>query len=125
MFISNRCDEIQALTDTAKSKRDRVKAEAMKTQHLNLVKACRDDYENRKCEARDHPDNVLFVEADSMDQNKTSLPHYARRSADVMDAALVHYHVTCVNVPGHGIWEWVYNDNLLHDSNTTVTVVHR
>lgn len=113
------------MMDNAKSKRDRFNAETLKRQHLGLVKSCRDDYEYRKSEAREFPDNVMFIEADSMDQNKTALPHFARRSADVLEAALVPYHVTCVNIPGLGIWEWVYNDNLFHDANTTVTALHR
>ena len=60
-----------------------------------------------------------------MDQAKCALPHRARPGKDIDESALVKMHVTCVRAPGTGVWEYVYSNNLAHDANTTVTILHK
>ena len=60
-----------------------------------------------------------------MDQSKAALPHRCRPPKDLDESSLVKLHITCVRAPGVGVFEYVYSNNLAHDANTTVTVLHR
>jgi hypothetical protein len=92
---------------------------------LNLVRKCRDDLEANKSKALLAPKRYLYMEVDSMDQQKASLPRFARPSSDVDDAALVQMHVTAARVPTVGVFEYVYTRNFAHDGNCNVTCIHR
>ena len=79
---------------------------------------------DRQVQATLHPDKFLYLEMDSMDQNKTSIPHYRTVSKEFDDKAAVSTVVTNVRVPGLCCLNYVYTNNFPHDSNTTVTVLH-
>lgn len=67
----------------------------------------------------------LYVEMDSMDQMKCSLPHFHQPSKDFDHKHAVPNIVTCVRVPGECCLEFVGTNNFAHDANYTVTVLHR
>jgi len=72
-----------------------------------------------------HSCRYVYVEMDTMDQNKAAIPHHYRPQKDLDESALVHMHVTCVRVPGLGVMEFLYDNTFPHDANTTITVLHR
>ena len=67
----------------------------------------------------------LYMEMDSMDQAKCALPHFQGDTKDLDDKATVATVVTNVRVPGVCMLDYVYNNNLPHDSNTNVTILHK
>lgn len=62
-----------------------------------------------------------------MDQNKSAMPHFSRKPKCVSNAEadLMKMHVTAGRVTGRAVHEYVYTNNLAHDANTTVTIVHK
>ncbi len=120
----DRCAELKAKYKNAQSKKEREKAREDMKRHRSLVDAERQELKNRIFRARNEPDKYLYVEMDSMDQEKTSLPHYPHPPKSMDDAGKVKFHVTCARVPSiNKIFEYLYTNNLAHDSNTTVTVL--
>ena len=67
----------------------------------------------------------MYVEMDSMDQEKCAVPHFAVEPKCIDDSAKVKMHVTAVKVAGVGMQEYVYTNNFPHDASTTITVLHR
>lgn len=62
---------------------------------------------------------------DSMDQQKVACPHFWRLPKNLDSNAVVPLHVTALRIPGHGVIEFTYVNNLPHDANTTITCLHR
>jgi hypothetical protein len=65
------------------------------------------------------------MEMDSMDQEKCAVPHYAQKSKLLNTSSLAKMHLTTCRVPGTGTFDYLYTTNFPHDSNTTVTCLHR
>ena len=72
-----------------------------------------------------YPRQCMYVEMDSMDQMKSSLPHFKTQAKCMEDNVKIKTHVTAVMIPGVGTQEYVYTTNFAHDANTTITVLHR
>lgn len=120
----DRCAELKAEYKKANSKQERAAARAKMKKHRALVDAERQEVKDRIFRARNEPEKFLYIEMDSMDQEKTSVPHYAHPPKCLEDTGKVKFHVTCARVPSiNKIFEYVYTNNLAHDSNTTVTVL--
>ena len=66
-----------------------------------------------------------YIEMDSMDQAKCSIPHFRQPHKDFNAQAAVPTILTCARIPGIACLEYVYNNNFPHDANTTVTVLHK
>lgn len=60
-----------------------------------------------------------------MDQDKVILPHFNRPPKCYDCKSGVKHIITCSLVHGRCCLNWVGNNNFPHDSNYTVTVVHR
>lgn len=71
------------------------------------------------------PETFMFVEMDSMDQAKTALPHFAKPCKLLNETAVVKMHVTAARVVGVGMQQYLYTNNIPHDANCTVTILHR
>lgn len=112
------------MRNSATTKTEREAIDAMKRKHYNLVKAERKEMEARQHRAKTQPDLYLYMEADSMDQDKTSLPALKRYPKDFDDNGRMKFHLTAVKVPSmNAVYEYLYTKNLQHDANTTVTVL--
>lgn len=120
----DRCAELKALYKRATSRQERAAARGQMKKHRALVDAERQEVKDRIFRARNEPDKCLYVEMDSMDQEKTAIPHFAIPPKSLEDTGKVKVHVTCARVPSiNKVYEYLYTNNLAHDSNTTVTVL--
>jgi len=120
----DRCAELKAEYKKATSKQERATARAKMKKHRALVDAERQEVKDRIFRARNEPEKYLYIEMDSMDQEKTSVPHYANPPKCLEDTGKMKMHVTCARVPSiNKCFEYVYTNNLAHDSNTTVTIL--
>jgi len=96
----------------------------MRRKHYNLVNAERKEMAARQHRAKTQPDRYLYIEIDSMDQDKTSVPALTKYPKGFDDNGRMKFHVTAAKVPSqNAVFEFLYTNNLMHDSNTTVTIL--
>jgi len=113
------------LLSNAKCEGDKLRFNKVKAAHREVVTAERQVCSKRTELAVEEPNKYLLIEMDSMDQQKAAIPHLREKPKALDPVNTVPYHVTAARIPGYGVLEWVYNNNLAHDSNTTVTILHR
>lgn len=124
LFSCGSCNELKQLRNSATTKRERARIEEKMRKHYNLVNAERKEMEARQHRAKTQPDRCLYLEMDSMDQDKTSVPRLLRYPKEFDENGRMKYHVTAVKVPSlNAVYEYVYTKNLQHDANTTVTIL--
>ena len=107
-------------------KAERLQATNDYREHMKLFRQERAYlYSRMKASQRSDNKDPFFVEIDSMDQAKTSLPHFAGGvPKDVNGDLLFDTHLTCVRYNGHRPDDIYYYPNTLpHDSATTSTVI--
>ncbi len=120
------CNEMRAKLEKATSKQERQRIEKDLRTHYKLVAAERQECEDRKFKAINEPTRYLYIEMDSMDQDKTAIPRLAREPKAMEDTGRVNVHVTAAKVPSLGkVFEFLYFNNLAHDANTTVTCLEQ
>lgn len=117
---------MRAQLEKATSKKDRLRIEKELRTHYKLVSAERQECEDRKFKAINEPNRYLYIEMDSMDQDKTAIPRLAREPKAMEDTGRVNVHVTAAKVPSLGkVYEFLYLNNLAHDANTTITCLEQ
>ncbi len=67
----------------------------------------------------------MYVEMDSMDQNKCSLPWFKVNPKSVDTQVHVSTVVTNVRIPGRCCLDFLSNNTFPHDANLAVTCLHR
>ena len=67
----------------------------------------------------------LYMEVDSMDQQKCAIPWHHTPTADTDSKCHIATVATNVRVPGVCCVDFLSNNNFPHDSNLAVTCVHR
>ncbi len=112
------------MLEKASTQKERKEILELRKKHYRLIDAERQEMMDRQFRAIDNPEQYLFVEMDSMDQDKTSVPRMPREPKQMEDTGKVKFHVTAAKVPSlNRVFEYVYTNNLAHDGNTTVTIL--
>lgn len=121
-----RCAGLKQELLKATTNKERDEINERKARHRKLVNEERQTVHDRMFAAKNEPKKYLYLEMDSMDQDKTSIPHFPQPPKDFKDTGKVKTHVTCVRVPSlNKVYEYLYTNNLAHDANTTVTLLDK
>jgi hypothetical protein len=89
------------------------------------VHAERAGYYARRAYAKSNPDKALSIIMDATSQAEWNLPHFSEATKASSKANKLGTHLVGAHV--HGICSFLYGmfDDLPHDSNLTVEVLHR
>ncbi|KAI8496713.1 ATP binding [Branchiostoma belcheri] len=118
------CDTLKKLLKSATTKEDIKEIQDRRTAHFSLQNSARQKYYKHIKKARNQPENYLSIIIDSMDQNKTSVPHFATQTK--LQASLKPLRVHLTGALAHGqerafIYAWT--EKFRMDTNITVNVL--
>ncbi|XP_078574037.1 uncharacterized protein LOC144860600 [Branchiostoma floridae x Branchiostoma japonicum] len=118
------CDDLKDLLNRAKTKGDIQKVKERRSAHFTLQSTARQKYYSHIKKAKQQPDNYLSLIIDSMDQNKTFLPHFATLTKSKSNLKPLKFHLTGVLAHGQKksfIYAWTPKFHM--DTNITVNVL--
>ena len=79
-------------------------------------------YDNRQ-KARHEPNKYLSIIIDGMDQNKTNLPHLARKNKSACNMWVLRTHITGAIVHGRRSFAFIDEHLWPHDSNLSMNIL--
>ena len=96
------CTSYQHRILKAKSQEERQQLKLLRLKHVEKQRLERIYYYTHREAAKSSPDHILSIIMDEMDQSKTNIPLYSRRTSDRVIG------IRLVGVKVHGIGDYVY-----------------
>lgn len=88
-----------------------------------IFRAERDKYVHHRYKAKRHPDRYLSLIIDTMDQNKTDIPHFAQCTKTTSAWQTLPSHLTGVLIHGIGALTFFDHKEFSKDSNMNCTII--
>ncbi|XP_078678519.1 uncharacterized protein LOC144928329 isoform X2 [Branchiostoma floridae x Branchiostoma belcheri] len=118
------CEELKKQLKEAKIEDDFNALRERRQSHLQLANSARQKYYKHIKKAKQYPDNYLSIIIDSMDQNKTSLPHFSTPTKNQTSLQQMKIHLTGVLAHGQRksyVYAWTSKYRM--DVNITTNVL--
>ncbi|XP_078610377.1 uncharacterized protein LOC144881295 [Branchiostoma floridae x Branchiostoma japonicum] len=118
------CEELKKQLKEAKIEDDFNALRERRQSHLQLANSARQKYYKHIKKAKQYPDNYLSLIIDSMDQNKTALPHFSTPTKNQSSLEQMKVHLTGVLAHGQRksyVYAWTSKYRM--DVNITTNVL--
>ena len=119
-FVSCKvCTSYQMRILKSRSSLEREQLKLLRLEHVNKQRQERLHYYSHREAALQSPDKVMSIIIDGMDQSKTNIPLFSRRTS----TRVISQRLIGVKVHGHGNWVYLVDENVKGGANLMVEVL--